>query len=73
MAYKIVAVPRQDETLDPILKKFYVCECKVVRLSMIGMRNSASITPQRPSVWRPRQNSNMDTTRNPFPLAYLAV
>jgi hypothetical protein len=28
MAYKIVAAPRQDETLDPMLKKMYVCECK---------------------------------------------
>ena len=28
MAYKIVAPARQDETLDPMLKKLYVCEAK---------------------------------------------
>lgn len=28
MTYKIVAAPRQDETLDPMLKKMYVCECR---------------------------------------------
>ena len=28
MAYKIVAPPRQDETLAPMLKTLYVCEAK---------------------------------------------
>jgi hypothetical protein len=28
MAYKIIAAPRQDETLDPMLKRLYVCEAK---------------------------------------------
>lgn len=28
MGYKIVSAPKQEETLDPMLKKMYICSCR---------------------------------------------